>query len=81
MGSSLGLKTGFIGVVGNDDFGVSLITKLKQDGVDISQVRTHPNKTTGIAFVQYNKDGSRKFIFAAGAAGETCPDDLKGILL
>lgn len=77
MGTSLGLKTGFIGVIGNDDFGVALVNKLKKDGVDISQVRTHPNKTTGIAFVQYNKDGSRKFIFAAGAAGETCPDDIK----
>ena len=58
--------------------------KLKKDGVDISQIRTDKEKHTGIAFNQYNSDGSRKFIFAAGAAGETSPNDidedyLKGI--
>ncbi|TFG00199.1 MAG: sugar kinase [Promethearchaeota archaeon] len=30
-----------------------------------------------MAFNQYNSDGSRKFIFAAGAAGETNPGDVK----
>ena len=70
------LQTGFIGVVGRDDFGECILTKLKNDKVDISQIRISKSLTTGIAFNQYNSDGSRKFIFAAGAAGDTSPDDI-----
>ncbi len=76
MAKPFNISTGFIGVVGNDQFGECILHKLKRDGVDISQIRTASNKTTGIAFNQYNSDGSRKFIFAAGAAGDTSPDDI-----
>jgi sugar/nucleoside kinase (ribokinase family) len=72
------LSIGYIGVAGNDDFGQVIIDKLKEDGVDTSQIRRASNHT-GAAFVQYNTDGSRKFIFMAGAAGDTCPDDVHEI--
>ncbi|MFX0012052.1 MAG: carbohydrate kinase family protein [Candidatus Hermodarchaeota archaeon] len=77
ISKSFNITTGFIGVIGNDEFGSSIITKLKKDGVNISKIRIDNSKTTGIAFNQYNSDGSRKFIFAAGAAGETSPDDIE----
>jgi len=77
MSKHFDFSTGFIGVVGNEEFGVSIINKLKFDGVDVSQVRVDKNKTTGIAFNQYNSDGSRKFIFAPGAAGDFSTIDLK----
>jgi sugar/nucleoside kinase (ribokinase family) len=70
------LKAGFIGVVGDDEFGECVLNKLKNDNVDISQIRINKSLTTGIAFNQYNSDGSRKFIFAAGAAGDTSPEDI-----
>ncbi|MBD3194855.1 MAG: sugar kinase [Candidatus Lokiarchaeota archaeon] len=70
------LSTGFVGVIGNDEFGSCIINKFKKDNVDISQIRVDNTQTTGIAFNQYNSDGSRKFIFAAGAAGATHPDDV-----
>ncbi len=76
MAKSFDISTGYIGVIGDDEFGKSILDKLKRDGVDVSQIRKDPSKTTGIAFNQYNSDGSRKFIFAAGAAGETSPDDV-----
>ncbi len=76
MGKVFNLTSGFIGVVGNDEFGISIIEKLQKDGVDVSQIRISDNETTGIAFNQYNSDGSRKFIFAVGAAGETTPSDI-----
>jgi sugar/nucleoside kinase (ribokinase family) len=75
-GAPVGVTSGYIGVVGNDDFGLCITQKLSKDGVDISQVRVDKTKTTGAAFVQYNKDGTRKFIFSAGAAGQTNPDDI-----
>ncbi|MHA1272766.1 MAG: sugar kinase [Promethearchaeota archaeon] len=77
MSKHFGFSTGYIGVIGNDEFGNCILEKLKQDGVDISQIRVSESNHTGIAFNQYNSDGSRKFIFAAGAAGETSPDDVK----
>ncbi|MFX1572042.1 MAG: sugar kinase [Promethearchaeota archaeon] len=77
MGKHFGFTTGFIGVIGDDMFGKCIIDKLKRDGVDISQIRIDKEKTTGIAFNQYNSDGSRKFIFAVGAAGETSPKDVR----
>jgi sugar/nucleoside kinase (ribokinase family) len=76
MGKHFNLTTGFIGVVGNDEFGKSIAKKLKIDGVDISQIRISNEETTGIAFNQYNSDGSRNFIFAPGAAGKTSPVDV-----
>lgn len=75
-GRDTGITTGFIGVVGADDFGTVITSKLVQDGVDVSRVRVDPAFTTGVAFVQYNAGGSRKFIFAAGAAGQLQPSDV-----
>jgi len=76
MSKSFNLSTGFIGVVGNDEFGEEILKKLKSDGVDISKIRIDNSRTTGIAFNQYNSAGTRKFIFAAGAAGQTSPNDI-----
>ena len=76
MGKQFNISTGFIGVIGNDEFGNLIVNKLKRDGVDVSQIRIAKEKTTGIAFNQYNSDGSRKFIFAAGAASDTNPKDV-----
>ena len=76
MSKSFNLETGFIGVVGNDEFGEGVLKKLKSDGVDTSKIRVDNIRTTGIAFNQNNSDGTRKFIFAAGAAGQTSPDDI-----
>ncbi|MFX0043825.1 MAG: PfkB family carbohydrate kinase, partial [Candidatus Hodarchaeota archaeon] len=39
MGRQFNLSTGFIGVVGDDEFGECIINKLKNDRVDISQIR------------------------------------------
>lgn len=77
MSKPFKFTTGYIGVIGNDEFGNSVIRKLQQDNVDISQIRVAEGKATGIAFNQYNSDGSRKFIFAKGAAGEISPEDIK----
>lgn len=78
MSKPFNFSTGFIGVVGNDEFGKCIIEKLKMDSVDVSQIRIMDNETTGIAFNQYNSNGSRKFIFAAGAAGKLSSEDVRG---
>lgn len=77
MSKAFNFSTGYVGVVGNDDFGKCIIEKLQLDGVDISQIRIINDETTGIAFNQYNSDGTRKFIFAAGAAGKISSADIR----
>ena len=77
MSKPFRLTTGYIGVIGNDEFGECIIRKLKQDNVDLAHIRVSEREPTGIAFNQYNSNGSRKFIFSKGAAGETSPKDIK----
>ncbi len=77
MGKPFNFSSGFIGVIGNDEFGNCIMKRLHNDNIDTSQIRIMEELTTGIAFNQYNSDGSRKFIFAKGAAGETSEMDIK----
>lgn len=77
MSKPFKFTNGYIGTIGNDEYGECIIKKLQDDGVDVSQIRFSAGETTGIAFNQYNSDSSRKFIFAKGAAGETSPMDVK----
>lgn len=62
----LGHSAGILGGVGKDDFGKCLLERLKEDGVDCSQVLESETCATGAAFVTYFSDGSRKFIFHMG---------------
>lgn len=74
----LGIPAGFIGVVAPDAFGRCVLDRLQADGVDTSHVRQAPGTTTGIAFVAYNGDGSRNFVFhlSQSAAALLNPDDV-----
>lgn len=74
----MGVDCGMIARVGNDDFGSLNINRLKQDGVDTTQILRTQGYTTGTAFVTYFQDGRRKFIFhfAHSAAGQLKPEDI-----
>lgn len=76
--SRLGLKSAIMGAVGDDDFGRLLVKRLADDGVDITHVFTKKEYTTGIAFVTYFSDGSRKFVFHLkySAAAKIKPEDI-----
>lgn len=59
----IGIPAQIFGAVGSDNFGTALIDRLQTNGVDISGIERHKDKTTGVAFVSYFEDGSRTFIF------------------
>jgi len=59
----LGVRSGFIGTVGEDDFGKLILRRLKEDNVDTQYIEISKDYTTGVAFVTYFRDGTRKFIF------------------
>lgn len=62
----LGHSCGIIGGVGKDGFGKCLLERLGKDGVDTRFVRESETTSTGVAFVTYFEDGSRKYIFHMG---------------
>lgn len=59
----LGHSAGIIGGVGRDDFGKCLLERLKRDGVDCSKITEYDDGSTGVAFVTYFGDGSRRFLY------------------
>ncbi len=76
----MGARTGIISAVGDDDFGLVNLDRLRADGVDVSAVTVDAARPTGSAFVRYRPDGARDFVFniahsacasiALGAAAE-----------
>jgi sugar/nucleoside kinase (ribokinase family) len=68
----LGHKVGFIGAVGDDDFGTCQLERLNSDGLDITLCPRVRDRATGVAFVTYFSDGSRRFLYhiAHAAAGQ-----------
>ena len=76
----LGLKSAAIGAVGADAFGDCLLNQLDTDGLVTDGLRQLPEETTGVAFVAYEADGSRNFVFSLGAGGRLTADMLKPAL-
>ena len=75
--SRLGHSAGIIGGVGKDDFGKCLIDRLEKNGVDCSLVTQYDDGATGVAFVTYFNDGSRRFLYHfpdTPATRPTAPD-------
>jgi sugar/nucleoside kinase (ribokinase family) len=74
----LGARSGFVGSVGDDAFGDCITHRLRLDRVDCSALRRDPARVTGIAFVSYRSDGSRRFLFhlADSAAAQLTLDQI-----
>ncbi|PMR75531.1 sugar kinase [Billgrantia endophytica] len=74
----MGARVAYAGRVGDDGFGDLVIARLQADGIDVAAVQRDGERPTGTAFVSYQQDGSRQFIFnlAHSAAGrQTLEDD------
>lgn len=81
----LGASVAYIGHLGTDAFGQGIIRRLAADGVDVRDIQKHAELPTGTAFVAYEHDGGRSYVFnitasASGLLGaESVPNDiLKG---
>jgi sugar/nucleoside kinase (ribokinase family) len=61
--SRLGIRSSFVGKVGNDPFGIFLYTQLKSFGVDVSGITFDGKNKTRLAFVSLRKNGDRDFEF------------------
>ena len=73
----LGHSAAIVSGVGQDDFGRCILDRLSADGVSTELVQVIPGRSTGVAFVTYDADGSRTFIFhwdGTPAVMATVPD-------
>ena len=66
--SRLGASVGFLGVVGDDEFGWFIRRRLTLEGVDVSRVRMSDEAQTGLCFITLDADGERSFLHRGGDA-------------
>ncbi|MEK0085468.1 PfkB family carbohydrate kinase [Benzoatithermus flavus] len=59
----LGVRSAFMGMVGDDPFGHLLADTLRAEGVDTSPLRFTAQARTALAFVSLRADGEREFLF------------------
>jgi sugar/nucleoside kinase (ribokinase family) len=59
----LGHSAGIISGVGDDEFGRQILDRLERDGVRTDLVEVMPGRSTGTAFIAYDDDGSRDYLF------------------
>lgn len=80
----VGARAIFAGAVGDDAFGTVVRDRLEQAGVSSRLLRTVAGVPTGSAFVSYNDDGSRDFVFniahSAAARFPTGSEAVTGLL-
>lgn len=59
--TKLGTPTGFLGCVGKDDLGESLVQLLHREGVDCTGIQRHPTAPTRSVYVIRTETGDRSF--------------------
>lgn len=71
----LGLRTAFIGKVGDDDFGRFMRTQLSQRGVDVSGIKVDPRLKTGLSVILSSGD-DRAILTYGGSIHELRLEDI-----
>jgi len=61
--SRLGLRTGFVGCVGDDEFGKFILRDFEKEGVDVSHSKQVRGVATSLAFYSVDKKGERHYMF------------------
>ena len=76
LAGAAGMSVAMIGCTGDDEFGRTLRSALRAEGVDDSGVRTVPDVPTGIAMITVDRAGENMITVAAGANHEVSADDI-----
>lgn len=66
-------KVKMVGNVGDDSFGEQLVSYLNKNGVDTTDVKTHPDVSSGVAtiLVEEKHNGQNRILITQGANGKT----------
>lgn len=65
--AKLGVKTGFMGAIGDDDEGQMLVTDFQSVGTDASQIKIKSKAATGLVLCLTDKRGMRTLYVSPGA--------------
>jgi ribokinase len=71
----LGGDVSFVGAVGRDDDGASILRALGQEGVSIDDVRIVDSQPTGLALVSVDEAGENSITVVSGANATTSADE------
>lgn len=74
----LGMKTYFLGKMGEDDFGTSLMKTMQDDGVDLSLLLRSKTEHTGTALITVDAEGQNKIIVISGSNMNLTSKDIRG---
>lgn len=74
--AKLGVKTGFVGAVGEDDDGDALVGSLELAGVDVTGIRTKPDADTGKVISLSDSLGRRSLYVLPGANNLLAAEDI-----
>ncbi len=67
-----GAKTALIGKVGSDTFGKLLLSTLQKAGIETRGMVVTDNVFTTLAFVTFDENGDREFVFSRKPGADTC---------
>ena len=75
--ATLGLKTGFVGTVGDDADGRMILEEFAREGVDTSLVKVRPGATSAIAYLWIDeKTGNRSCVWTREGLTELSADEI-----
>lgn len=72
MCAKLGGRTAFVGMVGNDKFGLFLERTMREAGIDVSGLVKSADVPTTLAFVHLDESGDRSFSFYRNPGADIC---------
>lgn len=76
----LGYPVGMIAKVGDDEFGDRLRKGLRTAGVNVREVRTARDTSSGVALISVDSKGQNSIMVIPGANGKLLPEDLERAL-
>lgn len=74
--SALGVSTGLVASIGDDDTSFLLRRYWERVGLDYARVRTHRDRSTGVSIGLVDSQGERRFIHTSGANALLTVDSL-----
>lgn len=66
----------FLACIGDDDFGRNALKGLIKEGIDVSMVKMHKQKPSGIALINVSECGENSISVAPGSNNELLPEDI-----
>jgi ribokinase len=63
----LGARAVFVGAIGDDELGRDASAALEGEGIDLSELRVHPQAPTGVALIAVDAQGENLITVASGA--------------